>query len=145
MSLLDRAVDTVERWGGERSDDRDRCVELLEQAAEQLQRAIDVWRAFLDDAPESGDRFTAVLWIGAERAKRLQSIHLENRQTALALTELTGVRFKDSLSLAEDIDVVQPYDQLGPQETGVERAESAIRTMSARKQSIERAVTSLRE
>ena len=144
-SLLDRAVDTVESWGGERDGDRARCIELLEQAAGQMRRAIAVWSAFLDNAPESGDRFTAVLWMGAEPAKQLQAIYLDNRQTAVALTELTGVRFKDSLSLAEDLDIVQPYDQLGTGETGGERAQAAIRSMSTRMQSIESAIASLRK
>lgn len=144
VSLLDSAVDCVARWGSDRRSDRDRCLELLGETATRMQRAIAVWNAFLECAPESGDRFTAVLWMGADRAKELQSIHLENSETAKALSALTGVRFKDSLSLAEDLDVVLPYEQLGPGETGGDRARAAIGTMTARKERIESAIRSLR-
>lgn len=50
---------------------------------------------------------------------------------------------KDSLSLSEDLDIVQPYDQLGPDETGVNRARTAVRVMTGRKERIEAAITSL--
>ena len=109
-----------------------------------MQRAIGVWSAFLESAPQSGNRFTLVLWMGAERARELQAIHLESTQVAKALTNLTGVRFKDSVSLAEDLDIVLPYEELRPGETGGDRAKAAIETLSARKQRIEHAIQSLR-
>lgn len=143
MSLLDHAVDTVESWSAERVDDRARCARLLEQIAEQMDRGIAVWQEFLDKAPESGDRFTAVLWMGAEPAKQLQTLYLENKNAAMALTKLTGVRFKDSLSLNEELDIVQPYEQLGPAESGADRARSAIRVMTERREKIQNAVARL--
>ena len=143
MSLLDQAVETVNSWDENRIQDRARTVLLFKQIAEQLDRAIAIWEEFLKQAPESGDRYTAVLWMGANVAKSLQAIYLENKASAIALTELTGVRFKDSLSLAEDLDVVQPYDQMKPDETGSDRAKAAIRTMAERKKSIETAIASL--
>ena len=108
-----------------------------------MDRGIAVWEQFLKKAPESDDRFTTVLWMGPTPAKKLHALYLQNKATAIALTELTGVRFKDSLSLSEGLDIVQPYDQLGPNETGRDRAKSAIRVMTDRKERIEAAIASL--
>lgn len=143
MSLLDQAVKTIESWGPERAEERTRCIELFTRCAGRMDRGIEIWEAFLENAPESGDRYTAVLWIGAESARRLQALYLENKTDAAELTTLTGVRFKDSLSLDEDLDIVQPYEQLRPGETGGERAASAIRTLTERRQNIDAAVAAL--
>ncbi|NIM73387.1 MAG: hypothetical protein GTO67_13785 [Gammaproteobacteria bacterium] len=143
MSLLERAVETIESWGPERKKDRAQCTKLFAQISKRLDRAITIWNDFLDKAPESGDRFTTVLWIGAKPAKKLQALYLDNKATAITLTELTGVRFKDSLSLNEELDVVQAYEQLGPEETGSDRARTAIRLMTERKERIDAAVAGL--
>ena len=143
MSLLDQAVETIESWGADRKKHRAQCTKLFKQVVRHMDRGIAIWQAFLDKAPESGDRFTTVMWMGPKPARKLQALYLENKATAIALTELTGVRFKDSLSLAEDLDIVQPYDELGPDETGSDRAKAAIRVMADRKERIEAAITSL--
>ncbi len=143
MSLLDQAVETIESWEGKRAKDRARSVRLFKQTVKNMDRAIAVWQEFLKKAPESGDRYTAVLWMGAKPAKSLQALYLKNKETAIALTELTGVRFKDSLSLAEDLDIVQPYEQLKPGEKGNDRAKEAVRVLTERKQKIEAAISSL--
>ena len=143
MSLLDQAVDTIESWDAERTEDRAQAVLLFKRIVEQMDRAIAIWEQVLKKAPESGDCRTIVMWMGAIPAKSLQALYLENKASAIALTELTGVRFKDSLSLAEDLDIVQPYDQLKPDETGSDRAKAAIRTMAERKTSIEAVIASL--
>ncbi len=145
MSLLDRAVETIESWGAEQNQDRARCAKLLAQVVEQMDRGIAIWQEFLVNAPESGDRFTAVLWIGSEPARKLHSLYLENKQTAIALTELTGVRFKDSLSLCEELDIVQAYEQLKSGESGGDRATEAIRLMSERREMIQAALSRLAE
>jgi hypothetical protein len=143
VSPLDRAVKTIQSWGADRTKDRAQCTKLFEQVAKRMDRAIAIWEAFLDKAPESGDRFTAVMWVGAKRATKLQALYLENKAAAIELSELTGVRLKDSLSLNEELDVVHAYDQLGPDETGSDRAKKAIRLMSERKERIEKAIADL--
>lgn len=143
MSLLDKAVETIEGWDANRSKDRTRSVRLFKQIIKRMDRAITIWKKFLDKAPESDDRFTMIMWMGARPAKSLQALYLENKASAIELTELTGVRFKDSLSLAEDLDIVQPYEQLKPDETGSDRAKAAIRVLTERKQKIEAAIAIL--
>lgn len=145
MSLLDQAVETIASWDTNRKKDRAETIKLFKQAVGRMDRAITVWKKFLESAPESGDRFTTVLWMGPEPARKLHALYLENKATATALTELTGVRFKDSLSLAEDLDVVQPYEQLKPNESGGDRAKAAIDTMVDRKQKIEAVIARLEQ
>lgn len=143
MNLVDQAVEAVEAWDANRKKDRAQCVRLFRQTVKHMDRGIAIWKEFLKKAPKSGNRFTAVLWMGSGPAKKLQALYLKNKAAAIALTELTGVRFKDSLSLGEDLDIVQPYDQLGPDETGIDRAQAAIRVMTDRKEKIEAAIVSL--
>lgn len=143
MSLLDQAVGAIESWGPNRKKDRARCLKLFKQVVAHMKSAIAVWEKCLKKAPESGDRYTAVMWMGAGPARKLQAIHLENNTTAIELSRLTGVRFKDSLSLADDLDIVQPYDELGPDESGNDRARSAIQTMTTRKERVEAAIAVL--
>jgi hypothetical protein len=143
MNLLDQALQTIESWGAGRAEDRARCVELFKQIVQRMERGIAIWQELLDRAPQSGDRFTPVLWIGADSAKKLQALYLENKASATALTRLTGVRLKDSLSLAEDLDVVQAYEQLGSGETGTQRAQAAIGAMTDRKQRIDSLISRL--
>ncbi len=143
MTLLDEAVETVRSWGADRMEDRERCLSLFKQTVERMDQGIAVWERFQKEAPESGDRFTTVLWMGPVLAKELHAHYLANRDTAIALTALTGVRFKDSLSLNEELDILQPYDQLGPNESGRDRAASAIRVMVARKERVEAAIAGL--
>lgn len=94
MNLLDQAVETVQTWGANRKKDRTQCVRLFRQSAKHMDRGIAIGEEFLKKAPESGDCFTTVLWMGPTPAKKLQAIYLESKATAIALTELTGVRFK---------------------------------------------------
>lgn len=143
MNLVDQAVEIVEAWDANRKKDRAQCVRLFGQTVKHMDRGIAIWKEFRKKAPESGNHFTAVLWMGSGPAKKLQALYLKNKAAAIALTELTGVRFKDSLSLGEDLDIVQPYDQLGPGETGIDRAKAAIRVMTGRKENIEAAIVSL--
>ncbi|MDX1513528.1 MAG: hypothetical protein R3174_07265 [Gammaproteobacteria bacterium] len=143
MSLIRQAVESIGAFGPGRERDRARALDLFHQVLERMERALEIWQAFRDSAPETGDRFTAVLWMGAEPARELHALYLENKTAAGSLTELTGVRFKDSLNLAEDLDIVQPYEQLGPKESGRDRAEKAIRIQTERTEKLKAALAAL--
>ena len=86
MSLLEQVAGDS---ATDPSFDHDKCKDLLQRIDDRLHTAQEVWQAFLDNAPEDGDRFTAVLWLGAERSKRLHALHLEVKAIAGELTSLT--------------------------------------------------------
>ncbi|HEY5701360.1 MAG TPA: hypothetical protein VIT83_04665 [Gammaproteobacteria bacterium] len=137
MSLLEQALRSIGNWGPKRQQDRTQVLTLFRRIVEQMEGAIKIWKDFLDHSSEERDSYTMVLRMGPERTRKLHALYLQNKATAIALTDLTGVRFKDSLSLAEELDIVQAYEQMRPNETGAERAEAAIRVMTERKKKVE--------
>lgn len=145
MTLLEQTADVVKQWGPERADDRKQCLSLLEQAVNHMDAAITEWDNLQQEAPETGNAFTAILSIGTERSKKLFQIHQEQKELGEQLTALTGIAFKDTMGIADEIDIVQAYGQLNKDETVVDRAQTAIETMKKRKQRIAQTIAQLRE
>ena len=116
-------------WPPER---RSACIALLEDAIRRMEEAIAVWEGALADPDESGVPFTAVVHIGAERARSLQRLYFDQKALAAELTGQTGVVWRDALGMDESIAIVQPYDQFGAEESLHDRASRAIETMRGR-------------
>ena len=122
-------VEAAKDWPPER---RSACIALLEDAARRIEEAIAVWERALADPDESGVPFTAVVHIGAERAKDLQRLYFDQKALAAKLTGQTGVVWRDALAMDESIAIVQPYDQFGADESLHDRATRAVETMRER-------------
>ncbi len=122
-------VDASTAWPPER---RAACAALLNDAVRRIEEAIAVWEGALADPDESGVAFTAVVHIGAERARSLQRLYFDQKTLAAELTGQTGVVWRDALAMDESIAIVQPYDQFGAEESLHDRANRAIATMRGR-------------
>lgn len=133
VGTLEQIAHAAKGWGSAREAERQRCVARLEAIAAAMEEAASVWSEALSAAPEGGDRFTPVLWIGAERARRLHRIHAKARELGGELTAITGVALKDSMGIVEEIDIVDAYRQLQPGESGADRARAALDTLAQRK------------
>ena len=141
--LSDCQAATVEAsrdWPPER---RTACIAILEDAARRIEEAVAVWEGALADPDESGVPFTAVVHIGAERARSLQRLYFEQKALAAKLTDHTGVVWRDALAMDESIAIVQPYDQFGPAESLHERANRAIETMRGRAERLAETIAAL--
>ena len=123
------AVEASTSWSPEH---RSACIALLEGAARRIEEAIAVWEGALADPDESGVPFTAVVHIGAERARDLQRLYFDQKALAAELTAQTGVVWRDALEMDHSIAIVQPYDQFGDDESLHDRANRAIATMRER-------------
>ncbi len=141
---LDQIAQSAKQWGREQHARRKQCVARLEAIAAAMEEAAGVWSAALDEAPETTDRFTPVLWIGSTRARHLHRIHATVRQLGGELAELTGVPVKDSMGIVEEIDVVDAYRQLQPEESGADRARDALETLAQRKAAVLAVATAVR-
>jgi hypothetical protein len=124
-------------------EQRQQCAATLQSITTQMTTAEQLWQDNLDNPTHSDDRFTAVMWIGAERARALHRVHLDLRDLARTLTTQGGVSFRDTVGIASEVDIVTAYDQLKPDETGPQRAEQAITTIVARRQQIEQLIGAL--
>ena len=123
---------TVEASGAWPPERRVACVALLEDAARRLEEAIAVWEDALAAPDESGVPYTAVVYVGAERARRLQRLYYDQKTLAAKLSERTGIVWRDALGMDDSIAIVQPYDQFGAEESIHDRARLAIETMRTR-------------
>lgn len=143
MRLLQQVSSVVSAWGPCEAAKRDACAALLSRAEENMAAALDIWREVHAQEPGDGNRFTVVLWFGAERAKALHRIHLDQVRIGASLTELTGVAFNDTMGVADDFDIVQAYGQLRRDETPTEHAEHAIDVLTRRIQQLSQTCASL--
>jgi len=139
----DCQVATVEASSGWPPERRAACLALLEDAARRIEEAITVWEGALSDPDESGIPFTAVVHIGAERARSLQRLYFDQRALAAELTGQTGVVWRDALAMDESIVIVQPYGQFGAEESLHERANRAIATMRKRAERLAETIAAL--
>ena len=133
-------VDASKAWSPEC---RTACIALLQDAVRRLEEAIAVWEGALADPDESGVPFTAVVHIGAERARRLQRLYFDQKSLAAELTVQTGVVWRDALAMDESIAIVQPYDQFGAEESLHDRANRAIETMRERAERLAETIAAL--
>ena len=133
-------VEASKDWPPER---RSACIALLEEAVRRIEEAIAVWEGALADPDENGVPFTAVVHIGAERAKRLQGLYFDQKALAAELTGQTGVVWRDALAMDESIAIVQPYDQFGAEESLHDRANRAIETMRERAERLAETIAAL--
>ena len=74
-------VGASKAWSPER---RTACIALLEDAARRIEEALAVWEGALANPDESGVPFTAVVHIGAERARSLQRLYFDQKALAAA-------------------------------------------------------------
>lgn len=133
MARLEQIAQAAKSWGSERDAQRRQCAARLEAIATAMDEAAGVWSQALGEQPQCEDRFTPVLWIGAERARRLHRIHSRVKDIGGELTALTGVALKDSMGIVEDIDIVDAYRQLQAGESGADRARAALETLARRR------------
>ncbi|MDD9983879.1 MAG: hypothetical protein OXU81_21390 [Gammaproteobacteria bacterium] len=133
-------VEVAKAWPPER---RTACAALLEDAVRRIVEAIAVWEGALADPDESGVPFTAVVHIGAERARDLQRLYFDQKALAAELTGQTGVVWRDALEMDESIAIVQPYDQFGADESLHDRANRAIETLRGRAERLSETIAAL--
>ena len=133
-------VEASKSWPSER---RTACIALLEHAARRLEEAIALWEGALANPDESGVPFTAVVHIGAERARSLQRLYFDQKALAAELTGQTGVVWRDALAMDDSIAMVQPYDQFGAEESLHDRANRAIETMRERAERLAETIAAL--
>ena len=134
----------VETLGAEELEEtRSSSVSLLSELADNLTAAGNIWTEALEQASGEAQRFTFVLWFGPERAKALHRLHLEQRRLGARLTEISTISFSDGMGIIDEIDVVDAYAQAG-EESGRERANTALETLAERRRQLDEVIAALR-
>ncbi len=132
MRSIDDVVVRIEGWERGRSRDRDQVLKGLDALSATCDEAIEVWKRYLDNPGAAGDKWTAVSWVGAERAQRLHELNLRSGEL---LHQMIAIAGSDAARFVayEDSIIEMAYRQLGPGETGPDMARSAIDSMNARR------------
>lgn len=140
MTELEQLIENVAK----ETDDKitSQCCHLLRALAANQLAASELWQEALQRSCGEAQRFTFVLWFGAERAKALHRLHLEQRRFARELTEVSGIKFSDTMGIIDAIDVVEAYAQPGD-ETGEQRADAALKTLCDRSRQLTETVVAL--
>ncbi len=126
-------MEVIGGWDSDRDGDRQRCAALLEGIQNDMQEAIGLWEKAVTEALAECNRFMLVVWVGAERARQLQRLYLRGKESAEELTKISGVPFKDTLGMTEELQIVTAYGELKAGESGADRAKQAIETLTERK------------
>lgn len=143
---MNALVEIAEKLGGAsdiQQQTRGHCTSLLSELEHNLRTAARLCSEAIEQSSRDAGQFTFVLWFGAERAKALHKLHLEQRRLGQELTELSGVEFADSMGIIEPIDVVEAYVELSKGESSTERARAAIETLTRRSAGVNAAIMSL--
>ncbi len=130
MRSIEDVVTEVGGWSPDRSGERDLVVVKLDALATNCGKAIEVWQHYLDRPGTAGDRWTALSWVGPERAKTLHELSL---RAGDLLRELLTVAGSDTIRfLAYENNMIETaYRQLSPGETGPDMARVSIDRMNA--------------
>lgn len=147
--VLDISADALEALIGSllqstsATEQRSAVVECLEKIVQQMDQARDIWQSYADNPVQQDGQYTAVMWIGPERSRDLHRIRLSLRDLARRLSEVGGVAFHDTIGISPQVDVVDAYSQLLPDETGASRAADSIDTLDKRLADIRNAIARL--
>jgi hypothetical protein len=141
--LLQELSRTVAQWDASRSAERATCADALATMERNMEAAIAIWRECTDSTEAVDNPFTALIAFGAERAKALHRLHLEQTAAAAKAAQASGVALKDSLGIAEDVDIVQAYGQFPVDESIGARAGHAIATLEARRDALRQVIEQL--
>jgi hypothetical protein len=145
MNVLVNAVDSIEQWGGDRQEDRKECTLLMEQIAQHMDAAIQVWEGYLEAPTTAEGKLELLYWIGSQRTRNLYELHLKAKQAGLRLAELTGVEELCSpLEMGRDITIEMAYRRLKPYESAIDAAKDAVELMSKRLKRIHEQLARLR-
>ena len=131
MNSLDKAVELVLRWKADRQKDRAEIVARLEGVIKECQAATQVWQSYLAKPGASGDQWTIISWIGAERAKQLLDINLRAKQMVEEACRMAGPEAGRYVNFDEG-PVETAYRQLNQGESGVDAAKTAVERLQAR-------------
>ena len=130
MRSIEDVVVTIERWDQERSKDRELVLSQLNAISKNCEEAIEVWQRYLDNPGTGGNQWTAVSWVGPERAKRLHELNLRAAELIHQLCTIAGSEAVRFLAY-EDSMIEMAYRQLEQGETGPDMARSAVERMNA--------------
>ena len=125
MQILDQAVEMIRKQGANGAS----LAAKLEAIAACGDQAARVWQGYLDNPGVSGDKYTIVSWIGAERAKQLYALSLEAHALAKDVCAAAGKRAR--FLVLDESPISLAYRGLKDGETGTQAAQVLLAEQQA--------------
>jgi len=125
MQILDQAVEMIRKQGANGAP----LAAKLEAIAACGDQAARVWQGYLDNPGASGDKYTIVSWIGAERAKQLYTLSLEAHALVKDVCAAAGNRAR--FLVLDESPISLAYRGLKDGETGTQAAQALLAEQQA--------------
>ena len=131
MKSLEAAIAVIAKWPATKQKERASAKAALDGLIADCEAAVKVWEGYLAAPAGSGDRWSIITWIGAERGKQLHGLNLDAKARLADICRSAGGQAARSVDLEDDV-IEMAYRMLRPGETGIDSAQSAIRTLQER-------------
>ena len=130
MQILEQAVDAMRKQGANGAE----VAAKLEAIAALGDEAARIWQGYLSQPGASGDKYTLISWIGAERARQLYELHLKAKVLVGEVCAAAGPLAR--VLVLDESPVVMAYVQLNEGETGVQAAQGRFADQQAMNQHV---------
>jgi hypothetical protein len=131
MKSLETAIAVIAKWPATKQKERAAAKAALAGLIADCEAAVKLWEGYLVAPTGSGDRWSIITWIGADRGKQLHEINLDAKARLAAICRSAGGRAARTVDLEDDL-IETAYRMLKSGETGIDAAHSAVRTLQGR-------------
>jgi hypothetical protein len=129
MQILDQAVEAIQKQAAKARAQGAPLAAKLEAIAVCGDQAARLWQGYLDNPGASGDRYTIVSWIGAERAKQLHELSLQAQTLVKDVCAAAGEQAR--FLVLDESPIALAYRGLKEGETGPQAAQAALAAQQA--------------
>jgi hypothetical protein len=109
---------------------RERAVRALDRLVALIAKAEAVWQQGIAKPAGGSDRFSIVVWLGADRARALHELGLAAHDASVQLTHAAG-GLAEHLTPLDSSVIVNAYGQLKEGETPAAAAQAALARLRA--------------
>ncbi len=129
MQILDQAVEAIQKQGAKGRVQGAPLAAKLEAIAACGDQAARLWQGYLDNPGASGDKYTIVSWIGAERAKQLHELSLQAQTLVKDVCAAAGDQAR--FLVLDESPIALAYRGLKEGETGPQAAQALLAAQQA--------------
>ena len=129
MQILDLAVETIRKQGAKGRVNGAQLAAKLEAIAACGDQAARIWQGYLDKPGETGDKYTIVSWVGAERAKQLYELSLQAHVLVKDVCAAAGNQAR--FLVLDESPIALAYRGLKEGETGPQAAQVLLAEQQA--------------
>ena len=129
MQILDQAVAAIQKLGSKGRVNGAPLAAKLEAIAVCGDQAARIWQGYLDSPGASGDKYTLMSWVGAERAIQLTKLSLQAHDLVKEVCAAAGDQAR--FLVLDESPIASAYRGLKEGETGPQAAQALLAEQQA--------------